>query len=229
MFRCDRRTVRMWCSRPLDGGSTPPTPPAPSPEKLAAIAARREHVARELAADADVSPPDVARTLFEEGVADVSVDTVRRDFTALGYRFAPVKRAPNLTRVKRAARVSTCRLWRRPSLRDHVVVVWSDEKMMRAGSLRGGAWQKEGDERRTVRHETWTPQLHMWGCIAPGGRRGRAHRLLVRLPKVGAGKRGGVGGTDYLALLKTHLVPFLKRVRADHPTKRVVFIAKLAG
>ena len=123
----------------------------------------------------------------------------------------------------------TGRLWRRPSHRDRVVVVWSDEKMMRAGSLRGGAWQKEDGGRRTVRHETWTPQLHMWGCIAPAGRRGRAHRLLVRLPKVGAGKRGGVGGTDYLALLKAHLVPFLKRVRADHPTKRVVFMHDGAG
>ena len=38
-----------------------------------------------------------------------------------------------------------------------------------------------------------------------------------------------MGGTDYLALLKTHLVPFLKRVRADHPTKRVVFMHDGAG
>lgn len=114
--------------------------------------------------------PIVAQLASEVTGASISERTARRTLSDLGYRRRIARSRPLLTRRQRLARLAWARQrvnW--PICQWHRVI-FSDEKIFRATSCRGGYFvtRTKGEEDRpecvasTVKRG---PQIHVWGAI----------------------------------------------------------------
>eukprot|EP01099_Mayorella_cantabrigiensis_P002717 TRINITY_DN2199_c0_g1_i2.p1 TRINITY_DN2199_c0_g1~~TRINITY_DN2199_c0_g1_i2.p1 ORF type:complete len:282 (-),score=34.38 TRINITY_DN2199_c0_g1_i2:166-1011(-) len=171
------------------------------PSKLSEAARRR--IRREITSGKAESAAKVSKILKNDGIADVSPDTVERALKKMGMNAITKVKKPLLTRKHKQKRFEFARTYKEWTVEDWKRVIWSDEtKINRYGSDgRKWVWKKPGTPtmdlhvRKTVKHGGGG--LMMWGCMTSKG--------------VGYSCRidGTMDAKLYTSILKDELLPTL--------------------
>ena len=146
--------------------------------------------------------PFVARKLFETGVADVSRWTARRDLS----RTCKAKRRPLCPNLKDSIKIAARLQWcvNVGAKLDPGAILFSDEKIFRAGETRRIQWCAPGKEPEPVERKRYVARFHVWGVIGVG-----AKLLKRRAEGDGSGAKGGVNRLDYIVAAFEETAPWL--------------------
>jgi hypothetical protein len=177
----DPSTVRYHLVRGISAVRSSPTPPKNSRAGLARrrsaltkLMQKKKKNSRGEQLPLYSSLRDLVRALFEQYGISSTPPTVSKDLRDLGFVCRKRPRGPQRKPVDPKNRLEWCKLQlatRAPLW--FKLILFSDEKWIDCNSRGGFQWVKQGQQPARVETYTWSPKVHMWGCI------GVNFRLLV--------------------------------------------------